>query len=154
MKIIHANPGIGSVLSESQVMEFLITSKLNLRLGTIDDKGEPNIHPVWYLFENGKLYVLTGKTAKKTQNIRNKSIVYFCIDEENPPKGVRGKAFATILEDKSQLISIVEKIAIKYTGDLENNIAKLLVGMAKEVPTVILELEPKYFATWDHTGIS
>lgn len=67
---------------------------------------------------------------------------------------MRGKASATILDDKLQILPIVEKIAVKYTGDLENSIAKLLVGMVKEMPSVILELEPKYFATWDHSGVS
>ena len=111
MKIIHGSPGIGSVLSETETNEFLKNSKLNLRLGTIDDKGEPNIHPVWYFFENGKLYVLTSKTAKKTQNIINKNIAYFCIDEDKDlPKGVRGKASARILNDKSQIVSIAKKL--------------------------------------------
>ena len=48
MKITHASPGIGSALSELQVNEFLTNSKLNLLLGTIDGKNEPNVHPVWY----------------------------------------------------------------------------------------------------------
>ncbi|MFB5607618.1 MAG: pyridoxamine 5'-phosphate oxidase family protein [Candidatus Nitrosomaritimum yanchengensis] len=152
MKIIHASPGFGSALSESQVNEFLENSKLNLLLGTIDSKGDPNVHPVWYFYENGKLYVETGKTAKKAQNIRNKSAVYFCIDDEKIPyKGVRGKASATILEDIPKILPIAEKIMIKYTGDLENKVAKFLLDGVKSGSSVLLELEPKYYATWDHS---
>lgn len=152
MKITHASPGIGSALSESQVNEFLANSKLNLLLGTIDGKSEPNVHPVWYFYENGKLYVETSKTAKKTQNIRNKNTVYFCIDDEKIPyKGVRGKASARIIEEISTILPIAEKIMIKYTGDLENSVAKFLLDGVKNGSSVLLELEPKYFATWDHS---
>jgi len=144
---------MGSALTETQVDEFLTNSKLNLLLGTIDSKGEPNVHPVWYFYENGNLYIETSKTAKKAQNIRDKNTVYFCIDDEKIPyKGVRGKASATILEEISKILPIAEKIMIKYTGDLENNVAKFLLNGVKNGSSVLLELEPKYFATWDHSG--
>ncbi|MDH3678181.1 MAG: pyridoxamine 5'-phosphate oxidase family protein [Nitrosopumilus sp.] len=153
MKIMHASPGIGSALSESQVDKFLTNSKLNLLLGTIDGKGEPNIHPVWYFYENGRMYIETSKTAKKAQNIRNKNIVYFCIDDEKIPyKGVRGKASAIILEEIPKILPIAEQIMVKYTGDLENNVAKFLLDGVKSGSSVLLELEPKYFSTWDHSG--
>ena len=153
MKITHASPGIGSALSESQVNEFLTNSKLNLLLGTLDEKGEPNVHPVWYLYENGNLYVETSKTAKKAQNVRNKNTVYFCIDDEKIPyKGVRGKALATIIKEVPKMLPIAEKIMVKYTGSLENNVAKFLLDGVRSGSSVLLELEPKYFATWDHSG--
>ena len=154
IKITHASPGIGSSLSASQVNDFLRNSNLNLLLGTIDEKNEPNVHPVWYHYENEKLYVETSKIAKKAKNIRNgKNTVYFCIDDEKIPyKGVRGKAVATIIEDIPTMLPIAEKIMIKYTGDLKNNVAKFLLAGVKNGSSVLLELKPKYFATWNHSS--
>ena len=156
MKIVHGSPGFGSAMIQSQVDDFLTNKKLNLLLGTIDDKGEPNVHPVWYLYHEGKLYVETAKTAKKAQNIRNKNSVYFCIDDETIPyKGVRGKGDVRISEDIESNIPIAEKIMIKYTGDLENEVAKFLMDGVKQGLSVLLEINPKYFSTWDHsTGFS
>ena len=156
MKIVHGSPGFGSAMTQSQVDDFLTNKKLNLLLGTIDDKGEPNVHPVWYLYHEGKLYVETAKTAKKAQNIRNKNSVYFCIDDETIPyKGVRGKGDVRISEDIQSNIPIAEKIMIKYTGDLENEVAKFLMDGVKQGLSVLLEINPKYFSTWDHsTGFS
>ena len=155
MKIVHASPGFGSKFSEEQAIEFLSQGKLNLLLGTIDNAGDPNVHPVWYLYENGKLYVETGKTAKKVSNIKNRNSIYFCIDDETMPyKGVRGKGTAKILDDINTNIPIAEKIMIKYTGDLENEVAKFLMDGVKNGLSVLLEITPKYFATWDHsTGL-
>ncbi len=153
MKIVHASPGFGSELTETQTIDFLSKSKLNLLLGTIDKSGEPNVHPVWYIYDNGKLYVETAKTAKKTKNIRNKNSVYFCVDDETIPyKGVRGKGTVRILEDIQANIPIAEKIMIKYTGNLENEVAKFLMDGVKNGFSVLLEITPKYFATWDHSS--
>lgn len=155
MKIVHASPGFGSKLSEEQAIDFLTNSKLNLLLGTIDDKGDPNVHPVWYLFDNGKLYVETSKTAKKAANIKNNNSIYFCIDDEKMPyKGVRGKGTARISEDITTNIPIAERIMIKYTGNLENEVAKFLMDGVKNGLSVLVEITPKYMATWDHsTGL-
>ena len=155
MKIVHASPGFGSKFTEAQTIDFLSKGKLNLLLGTIDEKVEPNVHPVWYLYENGKLYIETSKTAKKTLNIKKKNIVYFCIDDEKMPyKGVRGKGKVRISEDTKANIPIAEKIMIKYTGNLDNKVAKFLMDGVKNGFSVLLEITPKYFATWDHsTGL-
>jgi len=156
MKIVHASPGFGNALTENQVEEFLSKSKLNLLLGTIDQKGEPNIHPVWYYYESGKLYVETSKSSGKVKNIKNNNSIYFCIDDEKfPYKGVRGKGTVKISENIEHNIPIASKIMIKYTVSLDNQIAKFLMDGVKNGFSVILEITPKYYATWDHsTGIT
>ena len=156
MKIVHASPGFGSKLSEEQVKEFLENSKLNLLLGTVDEKGEPNVHPVWYLYQNGSLFVETSKTSKKIKNVENQKTVYFCIDDETLPyKGVRGKGLAKIHSDVGHNLPIAEKIMIKYTGSLDNEIAKFLLEGVKNQLSSIIEISPNYYATWDHsTGIT
>ena len=152
MKIVHGSPGFGSKFTEEQAIDFLSNSKLNLLLGTIDDKGDPNVHPVWYLYDNGKLYVETSKTAKKAANIKIRNSIYFCIDDEKMPyKGVRGKGIAKISDDVNANIPIAEKIMIKYTGNLENEVAKFLMDGVKKGVSVLLEITPKYLATWDHS---
>jgi len=152
MKVVNAIPGFGPDLSEQQVKNFLETSKLNLQIGTIDSKGDPNIHPVWYLFENEKLYVATPKKSKKAQNALKHNLVYYSIDDEKMPyKGVRGKGIVRISENINVNIPIAEKIMIKYTGNLDNEVAKFLMNGVRNGFSILLEITPKYFATWDHS---
>ena len=100
MKILNASPGFGSPMTEDEVRSFLSNSKLNIQLGTVDEKGDPNVHPAWYYFSNNKIYVETSKGSKKVLNIRRKNTIYFCIDDETVPyKGVRGKGVVRISED-------------------------------------------------------
>lgn len=152
MKILNASePGLGSSMTEDEVRDFLSNSKLFARLGTIDEKGDPNVHPVWYYFDNGRIYFETGKNSKKVRNIRNRNNIYFCIDETNLPyKGVRGKGTAIISEDISRNVSIAEKIMIKYTGSLDNNMAQFLMNFIKSGESIIIEIIPHFYATWDH----
>lgn len=152
MKIVHGSPGFGSMLTEEQTVEFLTDKKLNLLLGTVDRSGDPLIHPVWFLYENEKLYVETSNTSKKVQNIQHKNMVYFCIDDEDLPyRGVRGKALVKISTDVEGNIPIAERIMIKYTGDLENKVAKMLMDGVRAGKSAILEISPEYYSTWDHS---
>ena len=152
MKIVHGSPGFGSILTEEQTIKFLTEKKLNLLLGTVDKNGDPLIHPVWFLYENEKLYVETSKTSKKVQNILLKNTIYFCIDEEDLPYiGVRGKALVKISTGVEDNIPIAERIMVKYTGDLKNKVAKMLMDGVKVGQSAILEISPTYYSTWDHS---
>ena len=149
MKIINAIPGFGKLLTEQQIREFLGKSKLNLQLGTIDKSGEPNIHPIWYNFENDKLYVVTSKKSKKASNALRQNIVYFSIDDETfPYKGVKGKGNIKSLDDINSNIKIAEKIITKYMGSLENDIGKWIISEIRQGNESVLEITPKFFSAW------
>ncbi len=154
MRILNASPSFGSPLTEQEIKDFLTNSKLNVHLGTVDEKQEPNIHPIWYYFDSlsNKLYVETSKDSKKISNIRKNNTVYFCIDEPNPPyKGVRGKGEVAIHEDIDFNLPIAEKIMVRYLGDLEHPMAKSLLSYMKKGDSVMLEITPEYYSTWDYS---
>ena len=74
MKILNASPGFGAPLTEDEVVNFLINSKLNIHIGTVDKKGESNIHPTWYYFDNSnnRFYIETSKQSKKNRKLAYK----------------------------------------------------------------------------------
>ncbi len=149
MKIVNAIPGLGKSLSEQQVRDFLVCSKLNLQLGTIDEKGEPNIHPIWYLFENDRIYFATSKKSTKAKNSLRQKLVYFSIDDESfPYKGVKGKGTVKSLDDINYNVKIAEKIITKYMGNLENNLARWIISEIKQGNEAVLEINPKFYSTW------
>ncbi|MGH9878499.1 MAG: pyridoxamine 5'-phosphate oxidase family protein [Nitrososphaerales archaeon] len=150
VKIYNVSQGFGVAMSKTELDDFLKNSRLNVQLGTADEKGEPMIHPVWYYYMDDKLYIETGKKSKKASNIRRKNTVYFCVDDEQMPyKGTRGKGTARIIEDVNRTTPIAEKIMVKYTGSLDNPIAKQLLDGVKAGLSVIIEVTPEYYSTWD-----
>ena len=103
MRILNASPEFGKQLNEYETREFLAESKLNIHIGTVDSKGDPNIHPTWYYYDtNGdKFYIETSRNSKKIENMKGKRVVYFCVDDSKfPYKGVRGKGEIKIHENQ------------------------------------------------------
>lgn len=151
MKIIRGMPDMGRAMTEAEVNAFL-ESKQNLQIATVDEKGDPMVQPVWFLYDRAaqKIYFDTGKQTKKLANIRRKPRVYFSVDsEEYPYKCVKGKADAIVSENPARNAPMVEKICMKYLGSADHPLAKNLVEMAKNGVSVVLELTPKYYSTWD-----
>ena len=154
MKILNASPGFGAPLTEDEAVSFLTNSKLNIHIGTVDKKGESNIHPTWYYFDNtnNRFYIETSKQSRKTENLNTNNTIYYCVDEPNLPyKGVRGKAKVKIHEDINHNTPIAEKIMVRYLGSLEHPMAKALMSSVKNGDSVILEISPSYYSTWDYS---
>ena len=154
LKILDASPGYGEPLSEQDTKDFLTTKVLNIHLGTVDENGHANIHPAWYYYDSSKekIYVETGKHSKKIENLSRNNMIYFCIDNPNPPyKGVRGKGSAMVHEDVNFNILIAQKIHLRYFGNLEHPIAHELIEAIKNGQSIGLEISPKYYSTWDYS---
>jgi uncharacterized pyridoxamine 5'-phosphate oxidase family protein len=154
MKIFNADPAFGRPLKEDEIKTFLSNSKLNVHIATIDEKGEPNIHPTWYYFDSteNKLYIETAKNSKKVQNLRSNKVIYYCVDVPNLPyKGVRGKGTVKIHENVGYNVPIAEKIMVRYLGSLAHPIATSLISSVKNGDSVILEITPSYYSTWDES---
>jgi hypothetical protein len=66
-------------------------------------------------------------------------------------RGVRGKGAAKTYEDVNFNIPIAEKIHIRYLGNLENPISHGLLDAIKKGQSVVLEISPKYYSTWDYS---
>jgi general stress protein 26 len=153
LKIINASePGFGGPMTEHEVRNFLRNSKKNIHISTLDDKGEPNIHPTWYYFdnENDKIYIESGKTSRKVINLERNNIIYFCVDDDNIPyKGVRGKGTVRVSKDSKYNILIIEKILTKYLGTIDHPVAQFLLNVARTGDAILLEITPKFYAAWD-----
>jgi PPOX class probable F420-dependent enzyme len=151
MKIITATTATPGMTKEE--IDRFLESKLMLQMSTIDEHGEPNIQPVWFYYDKNreKLLITTSKMSKKTQNLRNKPILYFSIDDENfPYKGVKGKGTVSILEDPNKTVPQADSISMKYLGTLDHPIAKMITENSKKGDNVLIEISPKFFSTWDY----
>jgi len=152
-KIISAIPGVST--TETEIERFL-ESNLNLQLATLEEDNYPNINQVWFYYDkdSGKIYATTHKESRKVQNIRsNPDKIYFSIDDANfyteGLKGVKGRARATIIsEDRQRVISVEEKIILKYLGTLDDPWPKQLMENAAEGTFVGIEIAPKFFSAY------
>jgi general stress protein 26 len=152
-KLIQAIPGMPKPVTQSEVERFLVESKLNVQIATIDEEGYPMVQPVWFFYDrdSGKIYSGTRKETWKIENIkRHPDKVYFSIDDENfPYKGVKGRAEARVIEEPNKVLPVVEKINLKYLGTNDHPLAQMLIDNARKGEEVMIELTPKFFSAWD-----
>ena len=157
VRILNAGPDLSQPMTEDEVIKFLTTGKRNIYLGTIDRKNEPNIHPTSYYFDPDQLkfYVESYKFSKKIENMKNNKKIYFCVDKPTIPyKGVRGKAKISLKEDLDFTIFICQKNLIKYLGSIEGPMAKVILNRAIKGESIVIEISPLYFSTWDDSKIT
>jgi nitroimidazol reductase NimA-like FMN-containing flavoprotein (pyridoxamine 5'-phosphate oxidase superfamily) len=150
MKIISAI--ISSPSMSKEEVDTFLEKKLNLQIGTIDDKGDPNIHPVWFNYDKDreKFLIITPIATKKIKNLLNKPNVYFSVDDTNfPYKGVKDKGTATVVEDPVRTVPETKKIYMKYMGTLDHPIPRMILESVQKGNHVIVEIDPKYYSTWD-----
>ncbi len=83
-------------------------------LGTIGEKGEPVLTPIWYLYREGHLYMRTGKDSAKARHIGRDPRVTVCVQDERPPyKSATVYGKATIEPEEAGLGA---KISRHYLG--------------------------------------
>jgi len=152
MKIINAQ-ATSETMTEEETKKFLANNanKLLLRIGTIDEKGEPNVTVTAFYFDepSEKIFVATQKDSKKVRHLKNRNILSYCIDDPNPPyTGVRGKGTVKFLVNVKENISLAKKYLTKLTGSLDNPFAKWLMNEIEKGTSIFLEITPRYFSTW------
>jgi nitroimidazol reductase NimA-like FMN-containing flavoprotein (pyridoxamine 5'-phosphate oxidase superfamily) len=128
--------------------EFLKIQKI-LRLSTIDKSNFPHITPVWYMFNDEKIYIGTNTKNQKIKNIEKNNHVSFCVDVGvNSPDiyGVMGQGIANIILEIPKVRTIAEKILLKYFKTLENKSAKELL----EDTNCIIEIIPQKYSKWSY----
>jgi general stress protein 26 len=155
VKVLSAKDPLAGPMTEKESKDFLENKDLLIHIGTVDEKGEPNVTPAVYYFDrdSDKIYITIQKNSKKVNNLRRKNTIYFCIDDPTPPyKGVRGKATVKINdEDIDHNLSITKKIMMRAVGSLEDPTAKWLLSDTENGNEVVLEISPSYYSTWDYS---
>ncbi len=150
LRMYEADRGAGMTFTEAG--KFLTKSRSVIRLGTVDDSGDANIHPVWYYYapKRQKLYAFVGKKTRKARNIEKRHGVYFEVDDDRwPYKGVRGKGEARELAEGREMLAIAAKILVRYVRKGHPMFASF-IDSARKGSYVVVEITPSYFSTWDY----
>ncbi len=141
MRIIKADPWYRA-MSKEEVNEFL-DKPLLMRIGLIDHDGYPIVHPVWFLYKDDNILVLSNKNSKKIRLLNDNKKVYFTIDIDKP-MGVRGKGDIELIDGNT--IEIMKEMLIKYNIDLNSKLGTSLLEEA--MSSIIIKIKPKFMATW------
>ncbi|NCF63910.1 MAG: TIGR03618 family F420-dependent PPOX class oxidoreductase [Gammaproteobacteria bacterium] len=84
-------------MSQAQVDEFLQAPRIAV-FGTVRAQGAPQLTPVWYLYENGQVFVSLSINSAKYRNLTRDPRVCICIAAPHPD------ARAVMIHGQAELI--------------------------------------------------
>ena len=84
------------------------------KLATVMKDGSPHVTPMWYMVEDGRLFVNTTTTRVKFHNIERDPRVSFLVDDGYLYVMIRGRARIAGERDGKKDI---ETLAIRYRGE-------------------------------------
>ena len=110
-------------MSKDQEEDFLYQGRI-LRLGTkAGDNGSLHVVPIFYIYENSKIYIHTGPNSLKVRDIKKNSNVAMCVDVGEfyyDLKNIKMRGRARIVQDEDLAKNIAEKIQVKYLGSVSH----------------------------------
>jgi hypothetical protein len=75
--------------------------------------------------------------------------VYFVVDVNGrPPRGVRGKGAARVIDDPAYATEVTRKNVVKYLQSTRSATAKKILAMGPR--SCVIEVTPRYMATWKY----
>lgn len=135
---------MNGALHEAQ--DFLEQVHIPIRLACLTPGGWPALISLWYLYQDDLLYCATQESAKIIRYLENNNQCAFEIAADDPPYcGIRGKAIASI--DDELGAEMLEKLLLRYLGDINNDLARNL--LAKKDNEVAIVLKPMSIYSWD-----
>lgn len=134
--------------SQETITSFLQQMRIPVRLAAVMRTGWPLVVSLWYLYENGRLYCATQKTAKIVTHLGREPRCAFEVAADQPPyRGVRGQGKARISPSRGP--EILTRLLERYLGGTSSSLAKRL--LARSADEVVIEIEPTTLSTWDFT---
>ncbi len=119
-------------------------------LTTINADGTPLQTPIWYLCQDGIIYIRTNSRSGKVRNIRRDPRVSLCVQDERPPdRGVTVKGTASVQPEQPELSASMSR---HYLGALAGFFYLRLRKRAEieDDPDSILVIEPQGKFGWDY----
>ncbi len=135
-------------MTQAQIDAFLAPPRHAI-IATNRVDGPPQLSPVWYIYEAGKLYISAGVNAVKVQNLRRDPHVTICVDAGHPDaRYVILQGVITILEPGDPLQDATRWRIIRHYHETEAE-ARRYYESIRDSSSVLLVLTPDKIISQD-----
>ena len=95
----------------NQEMDLFLAESRNAIVATVNPDGFPQLTPIWFLWEDGKVFFSTTEPRLKTRNLKRDPRVSLCIDEIDKKTTVviLGDARNNFGPEKAHLMKIINE---------------------------------------------
>ncbi len=105
---------------------------------TYDGSGKPGTVPVWFAYEQGKVFISTGPESLKAKKIRSNPRVRLTLGARD---GLAFDGTARLTSDKAVCTLVARSLSEKYQG-YWGDPARLARSMAQGRERVLIEVTP------------
>jgi PPOX class probable F420-dependent enzyme len=138
-------------LTRDEVIAFLSEPGHLVRLATVDATGAPRVVPIWFLFEDGLLYVTPRERSAWWADLQRDPRVALTVDEDALPyRKVVARGEVTVAHapgDDDTWRDLYRRIARRYVPD---DAAEAYIQTTIAEPRALLSfpLDPAAVTTW------
>lgn len=143
-------------LTDDEIDEFLSSTdqepwgRAIAEIGTVTPDGKPYVNPVWYEWEDEKIYVLGKPKAQYVKNIKENEYVFVVVDKQSPPYvrvNIRGTAEVVSEEWTDRWKQMTKEATVAYMGEE----ALKYYEERLEYPISAIEVTPGTINSWEVT---
>jgi general stress protein 26 len=130
-------------------MQELLRGRSIAALGTENADGTIHLTAVWYVFENGHLFIATSSKSRKARNIAARAKASLMVDVRKPgaERGVNGSGKAELLSGE-QSKEINRRIHNRYLSAAAMADPQIEPVFAS-FDDVTIKITPRSWTTWD-----
>lgn len=140
-----------TTMTHAQTEEFLKAPRHAI-VGTNRIDGAPQLSPVWYLFEDGRLYISIGVGTAKHQNLLRDARVCVCVDGGHPDaRAVMIYGAVELVDGADPLRQEMRWRIIRHYHDSEEA-ARRYYQEVRDLPSVLLIVTPQRIISQDFNG--
>jgi PPOX class probable F420-dependent enzyme len=137
-------------MSREQIDDFLATPRHAIIAAKRAD-GRPQLSPVWYVFEESRLYFSTTVGAAKARQLRQDSRVAICVDGAHPDaRFVSIYGTAEIIEEDSPWRDELEWRILRRYHESDEAARRYEAELAGQEPSALVVVSPEQIMGWDY----
>ena len=137
-------------MTRHAIDDFLMTPNLHAIVGTNRRGGAPQLTPVWYIYENGTMYISVPEGSAKHRNLQRDPRVAICVDGGR--QDVRAVMLYGSVEIKSRDDAMTQEMRWRIVRAYypTEDAARQYYETIEDTPSVLLVLTPEKTVSQDY----
>lgn len=137
-----------TAMTPSQIEAFLKAARHAI-VGTNRADGPPQLSPVWYLYENGQIYISVGANTAKHRNLQRDPRISICVDGCHPDaRAVMIYGTAELVDGENPLKTEMRWRIIRQYHESEQE-ARRYAEEVRDLPSVLVIVDPERIISQD-----
>jgi PPOX class probable F420-dependent enzyme len=137
-------------MNSEQIQVFLDASRHAIA-AVLRPDGSPQLSPIWFLYENERLYFSSLSSSAKCRQLRRDPRIAICIDAGHPDaRAVSISGTAELITDESPERADLEWRILRRYHESDEDAHRWEEAIAEEGPNALVVVTPEQVIGWDY----